>query len=114
MTRDQARALLEQADLYAAADEDDRRSMIQNAVQLVGYEVTDSNGRAWIVAEVDTKDGRPTISGDVARPFWDRPEAVTVMPISTVAHRRTPKRRGAIGPGWTVSRLRPVASIAGS
>lgn len=77
MTREEARAMLEQADLYAATDEDDRRAMIESAVELVGRQVTDSNGRVWIVASVGTKDGWPTISGDEAHPFWDRPEAVT-------------------------------------
>lgn len=77
MTRDEAQAMLERADLYEAIDEEDRRRMIANAVELVGCQVTDSSGRIWIVAEVGTKNGWPTISGDDAHPFWDRPEAVT-------------------------------------
>jgi hypothetical protein len=77
MSREEARSLLEEADLYEAIDEEDRCRVIANAVELVGCQVTDSSGRIWIVAEVGTKDGWPTISGDEAHPFWDRPEAVT-------------------------------------
>jgi hypothetical protein len=77
MTREEARAMLEKAELYEAIDDEDRRRMIANAVELVGCQVTDSSGRVWIVTEVGTKDGWPTIGGDQAHPFWDRPEAVT-------------------------------------
>lgn len=77
MTRDEARAMLEKADMYEAINDEDRRRMIANAVELLGCQVTDSSGRVWIVAEVGTKDGWPTISGDEAHSFWDRPEAVT-------------------------------------
>jgi hypothetical protein len=51
--------------------------MIECGLELLDREVTDSNGRTWTVAEVGVKDGWPTISGDDAHPFWDRPEAVT-------------------------------------
>jgi hypothetical protein len=48
----------------------------RRADSLVGARIRDSQGREWVVEEVDEKDGFPTIGG--AR-YWDRPDEVEVL-----------------------------------
>jgi hypothetical protein len=53
----------------------------QRADDLVGALIRDSQGREWVVTDVDEKDGFPTIRGSQ---YWDRPDEVTLLRAAIV------------------------------